>query len=336
MISWLHRELQHVIGEVLYPPPERVIAHELSRTDQKALCKTSRRLRDAIEPVFWASATFVLDHSQTEGTRLQLRAVARGTAVWAKGRRLRITCLAPAQQAYESVKILLRPALESFKRLRTGHWTIRGDDPDWAQRIPIDVMNAHEHLPELYLVNALSDGKSFKALAPISRLRVLGVASTPDYWPGIWPSELLGWIGQIALLSYLASYSGLERLQIDKVARDQHGKMLYECVIPKHTASLVGFRCSAFSQAPCSLLGLHTIALVSQLRRLETLQMSVPGGEVGFIIKLFLKTAAGMLSLRDIAIWPAVGSEVAEVQWQTEIAMEEFRRASDPRPSQVA
>ncbi|KAJ7668813.1 hypothetical protein DFH06DRAFT_1084970 [Mycena polygramma] len=111
----------------------------------------------------------------------------------------------------------------------------------------------------------------------------------------------------VPILRYLASYSGLERLEIQSIATELEGTLLFESVLPRHLQSLVALSCPGQMVGRCSF-GLHNISLVSQLRNLETLEMSVnssemaPGNMHRDIVDQFLEMAVGLPALRNIAL----------------------------------
>jgi hypothetical protein len=181
----------------------------------------------------------------------------------------------------------------------------------------VEVLNTREHFAQLKLVNGMSAGDRFEALPPISRIRILTVEALPELWTGgflgwmkqvVRASPHLEWIPFLsmngcaqmceileqekvrlkdvsilsphpAFLHYLASYSGLERLEIADVFPDAHGQMLWERVVPKHKASLVVLICPGVSEGLCSF-GEHNVKLISQLRKLEMLEISVNSSEM--------------------------------------------------------
>ncbi|KAJ7670906.1 hypothetical protein DFH06DRAFT_1179148 [Mycena polygramma] len=107
----------------------------------------------------------------------------------------------------------------------------------------------------------------------------------------------------VPILRYLASYSGLERLEIQSIATELEGTLLFESVLPRHLQSLVALSCPGQMDGRCSF-GLHTISLVSQLRNLETLEMSVNSSEMApsNMVEQFLEMAVGLPALRNIAL----------------------------------
>ncbi|KAJ6553323.1 hypothetical protein B0H19DRAFT_887176, partial [Mycena capillaripes] len=76
------------------------------------------------------------------------------------------------------------------------------------------------------------------------------------------------------LMCYLASYSGLERLDIFAVHQDLDGELLIESIIPRHAASLTVLICAGYYEGACSF-NRRSTRVISQLRRLETLEVCV-------------------------------------------------------------
>ncbi|KAJ7358134.1 hypothetical protein DFH08DRAFT_801979 [Mycena albidolilacea] len=258
------------------------IGAELSWADLKNLRAVPRHIRDAMEPVFYASATLVVDPFNRDGqTWLTLKTLVEGTCLWSRYGRLRIRSLAPkalpgSAATYGFFRDFVRPALQSLTQLRVVHWIMRRDDPSWAHRIVVDTLSAYDHLQELHMMTTAYDDDRFVAFPTIPRLRSLSVDQPTDWMVYVrcrWTAGFLAWIGRTiraspqlestrfpctaddcaegvsgprshdALYSYLASYSGiLERLEIIDVQQSAHGKMLYENIISQNAASLVVLR----------------------------------------------------------------------------------------------
>ncbi|KAF7345832.1 hypothetical protein MVEN_01604700 [Mycena venus] len=349
----------------LYVELLQEIGTELSWSDLKNLRAVSTHIRDAIEPVFCASATLVIDPFNRDGqTVLTLKTLVDGTPLWSRYGRLKIRSLAPkalpgSATTYEYFRDLLCPALQSLTQLRVVHWTMTRDDPSWAHRVVVDILSARDHLRELHMMTAAYDDDRFMSFPAIPSLRSLSVDQPTDWVMYFVKSArtagFLAWIGRTirassaqlesmrfpctsdcaelctileqenirlkgvssprshdALYSYLASYSGiLERLEILDVQKSAHGKMLYENVIPQNAASLVVLRlpgCEEGQQGPCALKG-EQLALISQLKRLQTLEIAVDcwrPGELRDIVYRLLETVVdSMPALKNIAILPA-------------------------------
>ncbi|KAJ7142875.1 hypothetical protein C8R44DRAFT_866153 [Mycena epipterygia] len=337
MILDLCVELLHEIGS------------EIATPDQRALRAVSRQLRSAIEPLFFASTSLVLDIDKpVDGSEQRL----------AKMRMLK----------------LLKPALQSLTRLRAVHWIFNDSDPQWAQAIVADVLNTCAHVEELRVLTRISEPAHdhFAFLGPISNLRILSAETQKGSREG----ELLLWVGQVisksphleslrlssttpeisetlqkkriqlkdisvptaddALFGYLASYSGLERLTIRRISDNRHGGMLFEKVIPRHKASLVELSCPGCSEGACSFRRIN-VALISELRNLETLEMTVnvtemapnPGNKQD-IVELFLEMVSDMPALRNIAILAAAPSG-----WACGAAMSRQKQAWQGRISKT-
>ncbi|KAJ7737556.1 hypothetical protein B0H16DRAFT_104926 [Mycena metata] len=110
-----------------------------------------------------------------------------------------------------------------------------------------------------------------------------------------------------SLPRYLASYSGLERLRLGVVWREAMGATLLNDILPRHVESLVELSLVGNAGEVCNF-GQHNIALISQMTRLERLEMSFsPSTPAGLreAIELFLKTVATLPLIRDIALLPA-------------------------------
>ncbi|KAJ7619796.1 hypothetical protein DFH06DRAFT_1360822 [Mycena polygramma] len=354
------------------------VASEVSTTGLKALRAVSKHLRAVVEPIFCESTTLILD--VREWGPSQLDVLAAGPTSWSFCRHLNIRSLAvvggtDGTYQYRSTHKILRPALESLTALRSVRWTIGYYDPEWAQNVVFQVLDEREHIQELSLTNA---GARFLALGRISYIRNLKFEDEPPstgdflHWmqglvrstlcleslsfptgafapmretleqEKIWLKSVFVQHCDLALLQYLASYSGLERLQIsDYVHRDEQGRMLFNTVLPKHAASLVVLICPGYREGPCSF-GRDNISLISSMQRLERLEISVNASEIangkGDIVALFLEMAAEMPALRNIAIITtvspmggcgnAVSRAIQSAQERVGQAMDAFGRAT--------
>ncbi|KAJ7339720.1 hypothetical protein DFH08DRAFT_1013173, partial [Mycena albidolilacea] len=87
------------------------------------------------------------------------------------------------------------------------------------------------------------------------------------------------------LLVYLASYSGLRRLNLlyaggrTQVESDRLADTFFEAVLPLHADSLVELLCSGDYESRWSF-GTHCVAAISKLHNVETLEMSVDAADV--------------------------------------------------------
>jgi hypothetical protein len=87
------------------------------------------------------------------------------------------------------------------------------------------------------------------------------------------------------LLVYLASYSGLQRLNLlyaggrTQVESDRLADTFFEAVLPLHADSLVELLCSVGYESRSSF-GTHCVAAISRLHNVETLEMSVDAADV--------------------------------------------------------
>ncbi|KAJ7227560.1 hypothetical protein C8J57DRAFT_1730900 [Mycena rebaudengoi] len=87
------------------------------------------------------------------------------------------------------------------------------------------------------------------------------------------------------LFDYLSSYSGIEKLTLlypDGGSRnnsDHLADMFFGIVLPHHATSLVELSCSAGYESRFSF-GTHNVDVISQLRKLKSLEMSINAGVV--------------------------------------------------------
>ncbi|KAJ7114915.1 hypothetical protein C8R44DRAFT_984249 [Mycena epipterygia] len=329
------------------------IASEAAATGQRELRAVSRQLRYAIDPLFFAATALMLDLDQhLDGSASQLEVLAGGPTGWCRSRKLIIRSLSHKKDdgiQMERIFKSLQPALQSLTSLRAVHWTLNDGDAQWVQILVADILNTHAHVDELYIITRIYDHTQwdpFTCMGPISNLRILSVERTQRSWEPHLPSWLRYVIARSphleslraphltpeicetlqnahirltdistnaddALLRYLASYSGLERLEIADIY-NQHGEFLFGSVIPRHKASLVALSCPGYTEGTCSFRRAN-IALVSELRNLETLEMTVNAedmapecGNMRDIVELFLEMASDMPALRNMAILAAI------------------------------
>ncbi|KAJ6506199.1 hypothetical protein C8R47DRAFT_111015 [Mycena vitilis] len=253
---------------------------------------------------------------------------------------------------HESTQMLLRPALESLTGLRAIHWDFGKDevDPEWAQSTVFEVLNMRQDIHELSLRNTGDQLLGLRRLSHVRSLRVLDVSyiygrhmRTAPWIPKLvrnipsldfvyFPRDACAqicdtllqeniWLKNVciqrwdenSLLRYLASYSGLERLEIGYVDKETDAEMLFKTVLPKHAASLVALICPGYFEGSCSFQQ-RNIRLVSSMKKLETLEVSVNLSEIASdgskgkrgIVELILEMAAALPALRRIAILASV------------------------------
>ncbi|KAJ7680702.1 hypothetical protein DFH06DRAFT_427179 [Mycena polygramma] len=243
----------------------------------------------------------------------------------------------------------LRPALKSLKGLRTLHWTIRDSDDPWAQLVVVEEMNAHSAMHDLRLTDQTDINDQFATLPPFSNLRTLRIQAPGASWSS--DSRFLAWTRKLLqknrhletlhfasragcaemcqvleeqqirlkcvsiedapgqLLRYLASYSGLEQLYLNDLGSSQADEF-FGSVLPKHEASLTVLRCTADGEGPC--FRQQHVPIISKLKRLQMLEMSVNGSDLGStqkdtnIVNLFLEMAENMPALRNINLLPVI------------------------------
>ncbi|KAJ7619814.1 hypothetical protein DFH06DRAFT_1235078 [Mycena polygramma] len=255
---------------------------------------------------------------------------------------------------YESTQILLRPALESLTGLHAVHWVFGKDDPQWAQSTVFQVLNVRKDIDELSLRNTGDRLLGLRRLSHVRSLRVWDVSyifgrhihtapwipelvrNIPSLESVYFPRDACAqicdtllqekiWLKNVciqrwdedSLLRYLASYSGLERLEIGYVYKETDAEMLFKTVLPKHAASLVALICPGYFEGSCSFQQ-RNIRLVSGMKKLETLEVSVNPSEIASdgsngkrgIVELILEMAAELPALRNIAILASVGMSV--------------------------
>ncbi|KAJ7728873.1 hypothetical protein B0H16DRAFT_1734432 [Mycena metata] len=330
------------------------IASKASSQDQKALLAVSKRFRAIIQPYFCASKCVVVNVTPNTKEFSQLKTLATGNSAWSHCRSLEIARLEPRQGQEDRMRQYLAPALKSLANIRTVYLTLDDASACWAQEVVLQSLDRRDGAHELCLVNNLRDQKRFLTLPSISHLTALALEG-----PNSHQGDFAGWIRQVlrrspglkclrltrsslhigpileeekvrvrdlsipmaddALLRYLGSYSGLERLVITKEIRDS-GSVLFGSVIPRHTESLRVLSCSGYEGGTCNFT-VDKIALISQLAKLETLEMSVNAdwqslrvlehSNLKKTIEAFLEMVGEMPALRSIGIVPAYNDDSA-------------------------
>ncbi|KAJ6579155.1 hypothetical protein DFH09DRAFT_1147755 [Mycena vulgaris] len=244
---------------------------------------------------------------------------------------------------------LLSSALGSMKNVQAVIWKVDDTCPAWEQKAICDVLDALP-LTDLKLeIRCSGDALSIRGLPRIHKLEIqtaywkppplvqqvskavaqsrtltsLRLAGSND-WSEVW--NILGDNSRMQLtdistqtltpelLTYLASYSGIEKLTIkypDTRREAEHlGDALFETVIRRNTGSLVELSCAADYESRWSF-GTHNVDTISLLQKLTCLEMSVNASEVlgvespMSIVVLLLRTAALLPALRRLAIFPA-------------------------------
>ncbi|KAJ7485600.1 hypothetical protein FB451DRAFT_1554482 [Mycena latifolia] len=110
-----------------------------------------------------------------------------------------------------------------------------------------------------------------------------------------------------ALLTYLTSYVGLERLALCGPSEEIEAARLVDtffALLPRHPRSLVALACPAAFEGPWSF-GAHATGAITQLCALGRLEMSVNSADVPSAVDLLLATAARLPALRILVILPA-------------------------------
>ncbi|KAJ7483791.1 hypothetical protein B0H11DRAFT_2279789 [Mycena galericulata] len=385
MIPHLCTELLLAIGDEIFPADQMAL---------RAVCRDLRSAIEplffASTPIIMDLGRILRNVLETKEV-----ATGVDYAGWSKfGRTLVIRSLSvhvlggPASQA-AWVEHHLRHFLKSFRDLRSVHWTLVDSDFTWAQIIVADVLKP-VYLGDLHIVNKTSDTIPFSVLAPLSNVRNLCVEGTIDQTFVNWmekivkkkhnleglrlPSASEGYAAlyktlqktethlkglsvrrsEDALISYLASYSGLEELRIDHALDDDQADLFLTTALQRHKDSLVVLICPGYIEGKWSF-GRHNIKLISELRHLITLEMTINSKEMGFgaesgvdIVRSFLEMSTSMVALRNIAILAAISRSsggcgnaiergIASTQERIDSAVDRFAAASaDPAIHEMA
>ncbi|KAJ6576159.1 hypothetical protein DFH09DRAFT_1361730 [Mycena vulgaris] len=322
----------------------QAIGLQTSTEDQKSLRAVSRRLRVTIEPLFFAATPIILDVAQRRNSCIaQLTALGAGQTAWSPfARRLVIRSLFPvedfktAHQEQVRMRQLLRVALESLKQLDS----IQQDgDADWATAIVTHILSTSAQLKDVHLVDRVMNRERFPALSGMSDLRSLRVEAATTGTDSDWMCQVVSKSPRLecvgvpapsdspklfdilqqkniyltrmftarvsqALVKYLASYSGLEELMIHRTSGDDLAADFFARVLPRHKATLSVLSIPGSGAGKWSL-GAHNIAALSELRRLQSLEMSVDFFErlpsVKNIVETFLEVAVAQIpALREL------------------------------------
>ncbi|KAJ7491336.1 hypothetical protein B0H11DRAFT_1007056 [Mycena galericulata] len=120
------------------------------------------------------------------------------------------------------------------------------------------------------------------------------------------------------LLTYLASYSGLETLALERPDGDNTRRekcdnladVFFNTVLPRHASSLIYLSCPATYECDWSI-GTHNIDAISGLHRLQMLEISINSTDLCNTVDLLLRTVAELLpAVRDIAMFHACDWEL--------------------------
>jgi hypothetical protein len=96
------------------------------------------------------------------------------------------------------------------------------------------------------------------------------------------------------LLRYLASYSGLKRLQLSGLSSLRaSGEFFFATVLPKHADTLIALTCLGHMEGSWSI-DQQNIAVISQMRRLDALEVTVnscdmrPGSPTDIVVSALM------------------------------------------------
>ncbi|KAF8128495.1 hypothetical protein K438DRAFT_1888365 [Mycena galopus ATCC 62051] len=245
---------------------------------------------------------------------------------------------------------LLMSALWSMMNIKTFIWEVHQGVPMWQRNAICDYLYALPSLDDLQLtvegvelpLGELSGLRSIQITNPYwrdcqmvqqvsqlaiqnSNLTTLHVFGFTD-WSELWLTLRRTSVRHIRdistnvvtshLLAYLCSYSGIEKLLL---YRPDGGSLsranllansFFQTVLPQHAESLVTLACSAGYES-CWSFGTHNSNLVTDLLKLESLEMSVNAEDVVHVepltnaVDLMLRTVAHMPALRRLQICSA-------------------------------
>ncbi|KAF7371298.1 F-box domain-containing protein [Mycena sanguinolenta] len=257
----------------------------------------------------------------------------------------------PAGLSDTVMQELLTSALWSMMSIKTFIWEAHQGVPLWQTNVICDYLCALPSLEDLELIvedvelplDRFSRLRSFQITTPYwkecpmvqqvsqlatqcSNLTILHVFGFTD-WSELWLTLHRANVAQVKeiytnvvtdhLLGYLASYCGIEKLSlyrpdIESVAKsDRLANIFFDTVVPQHAESLVKLACSAPYESRWSF-GTHNMDLISNLLKLESLEMSVNEDDVVNVepplsaVDLLLRTVEHMPALRRLQVFSGV------------------------------
>ncbi|KAJ6528744.1 hypothetical protein DFH09DRAFT_1045450 [Mycena vulgaris] len=243
--------------------------------------------------------------------------------------------------AFWKAQDLLASALGSMEKVQTVIWHVDVGAPEWERNVISDFLRISPLLNHLHLEMRGSIDLSLTGLSHLRKLEIktpywletpivkqvsqvvsqsrsltsLRLEGSKE-WCEVWNmlgdktslrlTEIKAGIVTSELLAYLASYSGIEHLTLQwpdgEDASAQLADMFFQRVLPKHTKSLVELSCAAAYESRWSF-GTHNVDVISQLRNLKSLDMSVNSADI-LLVESPLN--AGDLLLRTAALLPAL------------------------------
>ncbi|KAJ7688162.1 hypothetical protein B0H17DRAFT_673898 [Mycena rosella] len=192
-----------------------------------------------------------------------------------------------------------------------------------SQRPPADG-NRQGRAPDRSAVGAIDQAEDYDSWAEASAdiqasLPSRGAGPRAHLSRTDWRLRLVCGLDDIAesLLAYLASYSGIERLELEKIthagsreASDRLADYFLASVLPHHTASLMVLSCCAPYESRWSF-GPHSVDAILQLHKLTSLAMSVNLADVLDeplinTVDLLLRNVPLLPELQDIFIYGTI------------------------------
>ncbi|KAJ7094872.1 hypothetical protein C8R44DRAFT_814062 [Mycena epipterygia] len=245
---------------------------------------------------------------------------------------------------------LLASALGSITNVRAVIWDVTERDPVWELIAICDFLNTIPFLHDFQLevqgtvdlplaqlsgLHNLKIRTPYRKPAPIVQQVLQIIPKCPNLhslelagsttWSEVWTvlqampgsqirlKNISTNIVTSDLLSYLASYSGVEKLTFERpdggsdAEAARLANMFFSAVLPRHAKSLVEMSCHAGFETQWSF-GIHNVDAVAQLQNVTSLEMSVNAADVLDIqvsmtsVDLLLRTAALLPALRTLTI----------------------------------
>ncbi|KAJ6531657.1 hypothetical protein DFH09DRAFT_1183025 [Mycena vulgaris] len=256
---------------------------------------------------------------------------------------------------------LLGATLGSMPNIQTVKWYLRPEYHDWPRNAIAAFLNSHPLLDNLQLdvqglraldfsLDQISGLRKFKfgglpysgpseLVQPLTQViinnRQLSSLDLQrsDNWSYVWTALRMAQVHltDVAtnsvteeLLTYLASYSGIQRLDLgypdagSEAESDRLADIFFDTVLPRHASSLVQLSCPAGYESRWSF-GSHNADVISCLPRISKLVMSVncvdvPSYSEENSVERLLQVAAQLPRLRHVRIYSAECEEAREAE----------------------
>ncbi|KAJ7606957.1 hypothetical protein DFH06DRAFT_1486676 [Mycena polygramma] len=321
------------------------IGMKLTRSDQKYLRAACKDIGLAINPLSFSTLVLRTRNLSLDTGIDNLTALASGKTGWSRYTRSLSILPGPWQNqgidepperpdiSDDAMMGLVVSALTSLKNVRAVVWSMNGGDTEWKWlrdsvlrliagatlledlELSVDGYNVDPDVTSVPLVDQVP--QIVEHNRGLTSLHLSGRAATT--WSEIW--DILRKKGDRhlkeinaaycpELLTYIDSYSGLERLEINH-PDPGNPNTFFHTILPRHAATLVELSCSAGYECAWSFNS-HTVDAILQLQRLTHLEVSINKADIvegtDNAVVLLLRTAASLPALECLGI-RAAGSQ---------------------------